>query len=365
MVNPLFSVVVIAKDAALHLPRLLDSLGEFLRRGGEVLIGDGGSTDGTQDLAREAGCTVYQRNDQPIAVLDAVLAAAVNARFVVHGEAPVVAAGDTIWDCGELRNGVVARASCDVVINPDADEVFTVFDIDLLNDAVRSGAEMFNCNFVQAHDEHGAPSMKYQVTKMYDRRKLKFVGFAHETPMPMGEAKQAFVNENVMLLEHFQRENPDRLNGVLRQIAFDAYMHLDRARTSYYFGRQLYLTGRLQSAVREFERRAAIPGAWNTETAKGLILTGDVRLRSGERIAAMECYRRAFETDPTRREALLRMAYTAQECGDVVGVWICASGALQVPWDVSYGQRMTELREEPHALLTWACEKFKEKALQV
>jgi glycosyltransferase involved in cell wall biosynthesis len=55
---PGFSVVVIARDEARTLPRLVRSLAPVLERGGEVLVVDTGSTDDTVRVARRHGCRV-------------------------------------------------------------------------------------------------------------------------------------------------------------------------------------------------------------------------------------------------------------------------------------------------------------------
>lgn len=54
---PLLSVVIIARNEASHLPRLLTSLDGVAD---EVIVFDSGSTDGTVDLAKKAGAKVFQ-----------------------------------------------------------------------------------------------------------------------------------------------------------------------------------------------------------------------------------------------------------------------------------------------------------------
>jgi glycosyltransferase involved in cell wall biosynthesis len=60
MKTPLFSVALIAKNESKTLPRLIASLAEFKERGGEIILADTGSTDGTPKVAADLGCIVFE-----------------------------------------------------------------------------------------------------------------------------------------------------------------------------------------------------------------------------------------------------------------------------------------------------------------
>ena len=69
--TPLLSVVVIALNEAQNLPRLLRAVGEWAD---EILVFDSGSTDGTVELAKEAGAKessieINEINENPLAYL--------------------------------------------------------------------------------------------------------------------------------------------------------------------------------------------------------------------------------------------------------------------------------------------------------
>jgi glycosyltransferase involved in cell wall biosynthesis len=50
---PHFSVALIARNEEKTLPRLIESLSEFQRFGGEILLLDTGSTDNTVQVAKD------------------------------------------------------------------------------------------------------------------------------------------------------------------------------------------------------------------------------------------------------------------------------------------------------------------------
>ena len=80
---PKFSVVVIAKNEAKMLPRLVESLKEFTSRGGEIVCLDTGSKDGTPEIARKLGCKVTEVGERFITHITEEQAKAINDQFIV------------------------------------------------------------------------------------------------------------------------------------------------------------------------------------------------------------------------------------------------------------------------------------------
>ena len=61
--KPLFSVICVVRNESKTLPRLAHSLKEFLGRGGDWVVVDTGSTDGTPEVARGLGARVFEEGD--------------------------------------------------------------------------------------------------------------------------------------------------------------------------------------------------------------------------------------------------------------------------------------------------------------
>src|ERR1043165_1146831 len=94
---PVFSVAVVARNEARSLPRLLAGLRAFQARGGEVLVVDTGSTDGTVANARAHGCRGGAAGGRVTSGLRAGEVDAINARFVSEGEGPLVSRRGGRW----------------------------------------------------------------------------------------------------------------------------------------------------------------------------------------------------------------------------------------------------------------------------
>src|SRR3989337_2610755 len=95
---PKFSIAMIVKNETKTLPRCIDSLKDFMSRGGEVIVVDTGSTDGTAELARTLGCKVTEVGEKYITVLTDDVAQKMNEKFVVEGETPIVKGGNRLFD---------------------------------------------------------------------------------------------------------------------------------------------------------------------------------------------------------------------------------------------------------------------------
>jgi glycosyltransferase involved in cell wall biosynthesis len=116
--------------------------------------------------------------------IDQDLADKINNKFVVEGEAPVVNAGDSLFDFASARNYSVSFAENDIISTMDCDEVFTKLDIDKINQFIDDGYEQFEYNFVFNHDPLGNPVIKFRQSKFYNRLKTKWVGVIHEVLTP-------------------------------------------------------------------------------------------------------------------------------------------------------------------------------------
>jgi len=175
-----FSVCLIARNEALTLPRMVGSLKEFQKRGGEILVLDTGSTDNTIEVAKSLGCKVEAVGDKFKIKVDKELADKINVKFVVDNEAPVIKDGDSLFDFASARNFIADFASNDMIATPDCDEIYTKLDLDKIEQVIKDGAEQLEYEFVFSHDGQGNPVIKFRHCKFYNRKKLEWRGVVHE-----------------------------------------------------------------------------------------------------------------------------------------------------------------------------------------
>lgn len=346
MNKPKFSVAVIARNEALTLPRLVGSLKEFQERGGEIFVLDTNSTDNTVEVATNLGCRVMAVGDKFKISIDEDLADKINAKFIVDGEAPVVSAGDSLFDFGSARNYAALMASENMVAMPDCDEVYTKLDIDKLDKAVEDGYEQFEYNFVFSHDALGNPIIKFRHCKFYDRRKMTWNGIIHE--ILGGETKMIFFEEDVVKLEHYQNELTNR-SGYLKGLAVDCYNHPENDRNSHYFARELFYLGRTRSAIKEFENHISM-GKWGTEASQSMLYIGDCYKQLGNIGEMLKWYSLSVEKE-ARREPLMRIAEFYFGKGMHKQAVLYAEAALTITQLPFYSNHQPYYEHAPHELL--------------
>jgi len=347
MNKPQWSFVLIAKNEAKTLPRFLASIQEFTDRGGKTVIVDTGSTDGTPAVARQLGCIVYEEGTRFITTLSDAQADAINAHFIVGNEAPVVARGQKLFDYSAARNFAASCSPTDIVAMPDCDEAWTKLNIDVVNQAIASGIERFEYNFVFSHDQFGNEVIKFLHSKFYDRRKVHWEGIVHE--LLMGESRAQFFDESVLKLEHWQNPESNR-GGYLPGLALDCFEHPEKDRNSHYFAREMMFNGRFKSAIKEFERHVAMD-RWLPEKAQSVIHIGDCWFYLGDEQKSLEHYFKAYVLDGSRREALIRIAQLYYKKNDHQRTAAFAAAALTIPWNNFYCNQMSEYTFTPHELL--------------
>ncbi len=181
--TPNFSIVLIARNEAKTLPRLMASLKEFKRLGGQVILVDTGSTDDTVKVANSFGCEVTEVGDRFRRVIGKEEAGLINARFILGhlGEEDVVKEGDSLFDYASARNFAASLAKNDWCWMPDCDEAFTVFDLDALIGVISDPTVDRLCyEFVFSHDSMGKPAIAFKHSKCYRRSKMLWRGIIHE-----------------------------------------------------------------------------------------------------------------------------------------------------------------------------------------
>lgn len=354
--KPKFTISVIARNEEKTLPRLLDSLKSFMEDGGEVIVGDTGSTDNTVTVADSYGCKVVEFGDKFKYTIDEETAKKINERFSIGNEGNIVNAGDTLFDFSKARNEVVKHASNDMVAMPDCDEVYTKLDIEKINEEIEAGVDQFEYSFVFSHDVNGNELIKFNHSKFYNRKKLEWTGIIHEVLAPVQPDSmivRKFFDESVIKLEHYQNEETNR-SSYLKGLALDCYLHPENDRNSHYFARELYYHGFLKSAIQEFERHIAMQ-RWDAERSESLCYIGKAKLALGEVEEAIGCFTRAFHIEPRRREPFMHLAEHYYKTGQHEHALVYAAAATQIPDGAGFYANYQPYYEHiPHEILYWA-----------
>lgn len=350
MNKPTFSIVALSRNEVKHIPRLLASLKEFFDRGGEFILVDTGSTDGTPDVARSLGATVHEVGDMFLVKVDQEMADKINNHFVVEGEEPLLKVGDRIFDFASARNHAAFLASNNMISNADCDEEFTKLDIDAIEAELAAGWNQFEYEFVFSHDQYGNPAIHFRQSKFYDKTCVKWVGVTHE--VLQGPARIKYLDQSIFKLEHWQNLETNRSN-YLRGLAVDCYQNPGNDRNSHYLGREMVWCGRPKSAIKELKKHVAMD-RWPAEAAQSMLFIGDAYGNMGDIPSMLEWYHKSIAKEGNRREAWMRLAWYYYKTQDAQRAACYAGAALQIPWSDFYANQHGHYTNEPHEILYWA-----------
>jgi len=354
-----FSVVLIAKNESKTLPRLMESLTEFKTRGGEIILLDTGSNDDTADVARDLGCNVREVGSKFTRTIDQDAADRINIDYVAAREGDIVKAGDQLFDYSSARNFAASLAANDMIAMPDCDEAYTKLDIDKIEEEILAGATQFEYNFVYSHDAEGGDLIKFTHSKFYNRKYLKWVGIIHEVlaeerapDVEMLKGNRKFMEESVIKLEHWQNTDTNRQH-YLKGLALSIMEDPTNDRNLHYFGRELMYSGRYKSAIKVLQQHVALQ-KWPAERSQSQIHIGECYLSMGNPQKAIHSFVDAFDTNPTRREPLMKIAEYYYRVKSADHVLSYTAAAMQIKGDNFYANYQPYYENVPHEMMYWA-----------
>ncbi len=348
---PRFSIVVLTRNEAWALPRLLWNLEEFIERRGEVLVLDTGSTDDTIAIARRRGCRVELGHDQFDATLDEAQAAEIQRRFAKGDVGPLVTAGMRLFHFGDARQHATVLASNRFVLQVDASDELAALDIDAFDRWIDSG-KVDSFEYDQLYG-----NMELRISRFYDRTRYHWEGRVHEHPISSSRADTTVVSRkrcdrSALVVRHHRDETKPR--PYLAGLALQVMQYPEKARWWHYLGRELFYHRCYESAIAALEQHVSMPGVWSAESSQSLCFMGQSLEALGQDDDAKKVYRRALTVDPTRREPLLRLAAMCCRLGEFDVAAQCATQSLAIPHTSAYPELAANYTWIPHSLLYWS-----------
>lgn len=355
--KPLFSVVMITLNEEKNLKRCLDSLKEFRKRQGEIILFDTGSTDKTVQIAKAYGCKVVttKKTTDANIIIEPAFCRKINRAFVVKGESQIISDRKPykLFNFAAARNFANKYASNNFIISIDADEIFVNLDIDAINNHIKEGAHQLSYHFTYARNSEGQPLIEFFQEKAFDRRRFSWTGIVHEY-LALKSASTATksypILHNELKIEQIQEENRPHRSNYIIGLAVECLLDITNDRTSHYLGRELMYSKRFNSAIKELERHIAM-GKWEQERGQSAIYIADCERYLGKTEEAIITYMKAYTIDPSRREALIKMAQMYFEMAKYRACVAFATAALAIPYRDFYGNNMSHYADEPHRLL--------------
>lgn len=351
---PRFSVVTIVRNEAARLPQLLESLGDFRARGGEVVVLDTGSDDGTPEVAAAAGCRVFVEPKRFNRRLTEGQASRIQAAFARQGEGPFVTAGERLFHFGRARAWAASLAAHDFQLAVDGGDRIEAMDVDFLDAAARSTHAPI-LHFETRMLNPGGWALEVR-DYLYDRRRAAWRGRSHnylEPVEPGSAAERSVLGRDQLLVSHHTDLRKAR-GYQLAGTALEALAQPRSFRWRYFLARGLAATGRHHSA-RELFLSLDRPGAPPAVRSSGLCSAAHCLARTGGTPDEIESLLfKAAARDSARRDPWLNLAARRLDEGDLQGAVSFATAALAIPARAGLSEPEENFSTRPHTILYWA-----------
>ena len=261
------SVAMIVKDEEEVLERCLNCVKNFAD---EIIIVDSGSTDATKKIAARFTEFVYDF--------------------------------EWVYDFSAARNFAISKATCDLVMWLDADDVIDGENIEKIKKIKND--DTFDLGYLYyVIEENGEEKLKYFRERIF-RRSLKyyFFGVVHEVIVPRGRVK--YFDAKIVHCKLKTGDPLRNINLIFRQLA--AGKNLE-PRLKYYFGRELLSLKAYRQAITVFEDFLSSDG-WVENKIDACICLGYAYNCIFLRDMALNSFLRSFAYAPPRSEGCCGVA---------------------------------------------------------
>lgn len=285
------AVYAITKNEASFVERFLASC----READLVVIADTGSTDGTQELARQHGATVYDICITP-------------------------------WRFDKARDAALALVpkDIDICISLDLDEMLVPGWREKMEAAWVPGTTRLRYWFDWSN------GIVFQSEKTHARHGYHWHHPCHEYPRPDARIQEQWAVIDELLVIH--KPDPTKSRGHyldLLELSVKEDPHCPR--NAFYYARELTFVERWADAVDALHRYLSLPAAiWSVERAFAMRLLGKSYGKLGKADLAAHWFQRATQEAPTQREPWVDWAFYAYGQADWATCWKMATTALEL-----------------------------------
>ena len=285
METPLFSISIICKNEESSLPNLLDSLSEFIKLGGEIVLVDTGSTDNSISILKDYGFSNKKSSplwyeevgDKFRIPITPELTNLINDTFISTADYDKfnTLITSSIFDFGSARKYAGSLPKNKWIFSIDCDEVVTHLDIPFLNHVIRSD-DVQQLSFIFRYkDSKGNTTSTTQRDKFYNREYGDWRWIVHEQVKPLKDiSKTVLITENTISLDHYQHDAEHRSNyfmGMCIDVLRDP-----NDQHEFWLGRETMFLGMHTSAIKVLEKYLdKYRSAWSGERCMACIYIGD------------------------------------------------------------------------------------------
>ncbi len=361
MSAPLWSIGIICKNEEQSIQTLIDSLEEFISRGGEIVVVDTGSTDQTINILNRNNFGSlpsrlrYEEVGSKFNIeIDEIKSALINEKFGEDGD--IVSPGKTLFHFSDARNYVASLCSHDWIFCPDCDEKITTINIDFINHIIQTG-DVHQLSFpFNYRNKNGGITSSTSRDKFYNRSFCKWKYIVHEQALPIDNIHRRIIRitGSVLTVDHYQHPAEHRSN-YLPQMCIDVMNYPTNDRHLHWLGRELLYSRRYKAAISVLKKHVKDPifsNCWSAEKCMSCIYIGDACKYLGRNRMIVEMwYLKATLFERTFREPWVKLAEFRMGIGDFMGAIQACMSALTITKNPSmYMNDQQCYKTKPHII---------------
>lgn len=264
------SVCLIVKNEQEVLERCLSCVKRFAD---EIVIVDTGSTDDTLQIAKKFTNNVYNFKWE--------------------------------YDFSAARNFCFSKATCDLVMWLDADDIVLDEDIEKINNLkkVEKPADMYMFEYVLSHESDMTPIFSYARERVFLRSgNYKWVDAIHEVIIPSGRVEHVDIKIYHEKIKPTPKGRNLKIYHKLKQkkVVFSP-------RQQFYYARELMFNGYYKKAISELKKFLRMPDGWVENKIQACIDISICMNNLGEFEKACQALLQSFLLAPPRGEAACRL----------------------------------------------------------
>uniref|UniRef100_A0A6C0BP48 Glycosyltransferase 2-like domain-containing protein n=1 Tax=viral metagenome TaxID=1070528 RepID=A0A6C0BP48_9ZZZZ len=345
--KPKFSIVTLTRNESQRILKIAATLEEFLKSGGDWVVADSASTDGTTEMAEMLGATVCQLGETYRKVITPEMALEITTQLdIPHEERQIY------FHFSGARNAAARKALHDHILVLDAGDLVEAMNIAKINQTLSDGGLFPIVHYLGYGNKHSS-------VRFYDRRRWHYMNRAHEYLALKPDRKQgprvSIAEEDLKVVYIRQQTKP---RTYLAPMYFDLKENPQSHRCHFYLARRLYYNKCWAAAIKVFEKGLSTTQGWYPEMSQAAVYCGMCYVHLKKLEDAKSCYIKAVEYDASRREPWLRLGYIAQAKGQWALLRGYMAAMLVTPQNISLYENGANYGILPHNLMYVACVKL-------
>nr|QBK90617.1 MAG: glycosyl transferase family 2 [Pithovirus LCPAC104] len=359
MVN--FSIALIVKNEESNLNFMVNSCGDFIKDGGEIIMIDTGSTDNTIQEGKKLGCKVYKSEENFITEIDSKVKKHFRKKiFDLADEIIETEEEISSFNFAKARNYIKKFVKNDMIIQIDGCDIFLNFNYKLINDLINKGYNKFEYNQYYGGKppiklpENYKPSSEFPstlvgISRFYDKTKFNWECRVHEVLCGDDKIEKKYkLKDEDLLVYHFIKDKP-------RKYVFGLMLgyleNIDNLRTIYYLGREFFYLGKFKLAIFMLLKHCNSNKAWFVEKSSSSSILGQCYEKIGNNERARDFYLKAFDIYSGWREPLLNLASLCLKINKCQQSLCFANACLLIERDSSFAESYNNYTYEPYNII--------------